>query len=217
MGLKEQIIFPEIDYDKVEAVRGMDIVFVTTVTSAPRSAQIRKRACVRPEYWFCRIGCTEARSRTGNGRPADRFFSIACSRGRCACRLPGSCPRIPGGITPVARDIVGRVPRTQAWIVDRREQAFEDTSVFAGGDPAAAQDYYLGFKYRRVPGTEAKYVAEWGLRQQLEDLRHVVRRARRGGREVILGGHSAAPPRPSRTRPGTSPADRATATSPGWC
>lgn len=30
LGLKEQIIFPEIDYDKVEKVRGMDIVFVTT-------------------------------------------------------------------------------------------------------------------------------------------------------------------------------------------
>ncbi len=30
MGLKEQIVFPEIDYDKVDAVRGMDIVIVTT-------------------------------------------------------------------------------------------------------------------------------------------------------------------------------------------
>ncbi len=30
MGLKEQIIFPEIDYDKVTDVRGMDIIFVTT-------------------------------------------------------------------------------------------------------------------------------------------------------------------------------------------
>ena len=30
LGLKEQLIFPEIDYDKVEKVRGMDIVFVTT-------------------------------------------------------------------------------------------------------------------------------------------------------------------------------------------
>ena len=30
MGLKEQIIFPEINYDKVDAIRGMDIVFVTT-------------------------------------------------------------------------------------------------------------------------------------------------------------------------------------------
>lgn len=30
MGLKEQIIFPEINYDKVDAVRGMDIIIVTT-------------------------------------------------------------------------------------------------------------------------------------------------------------------------------------------
>ncbi len=30
LGLKEQIVFPEINYDKVDTVRGMDIVFVTT-------------------------------------------------------------------------------------------------------------------------------------------------------------------------------------------
>lgn len=30
MGLKEQIVFPEIDYDKVDSVRGMDIVICTT-------------------------------------------------------------------------------------------------------------------------------------------------------------------------------------------
>ena len=30
MGLKEQIVFPEVDYDKVDSVRGMDIVIVTT-------------------------------------------------------------------------------------------------------------------------------------------------------------------------------------------
>lgn len=30
LGIKEQLIFPEIDYDKVEAIRGLDIVIVTT-------------------------------------------------------------------------------------------------------------------------------------------------------------------------------------------
>lgn len=30
LGIKEQLIFPEIEYDKVEKVRGMDIIFVTT-------------------------------------------------------------------------------------------------------------------------------------------------------------------------------------------
>lgn len=32
-GIKEQLIFPEIDYDKVEQVRGMDIMFVTTANT----------------------------------------------------------------------------------------------------------------------------------------------------------------------------------------
>ena len=33
LGLREQLIFPEIDYDKIDAVRGMDIAFVTTATT----------------------------------------------------------------------------------------------------------------------------------------------------------------------------------------
>ena len=33
MGIKEHIIFPEIDYDKVESIRGMDIVFCTTANT----------------------------------------------------------------------------------------------------------------------------------------------------------------------------------------
>jgi pimeloyl-ACP methyl ester carboxylesterase len=96
-----------------------------------------------------------------------------------------------GGITPVARDIARRVPSTQVWVVDRREQAFEDTAVFARRDPEAALDHYLGFKYRSVKGADAKFVADWGLEVQLNDLRSAVRRAARGGRRVVLGGHSA--------------------------
>jgi len=33
MGIKEQIIFPEIDYDKIDQIRGMDITFVTSTSS----------------------------------------------------------------------------------------------------------------------------------------------------------------------------------------
>ena len=33
LGLKEQLVFPEIDYDKIDKLRGMDIVFVTTAKS----------------------------------------------------------------------------------------------------------------------------------------------------------------------------------------
>ena len=42
MGLKEQIVFPEINYDRVDAVRGMDIVFVTTAgTDAEAKALLK--------------------------------------------------------------------------------------------------------------------------------------------------------------------------------
>ena len=33
MGVKEQIIFPEIDYDKIDALRGLDITLTTTARS----------------------------------------------------------------------------------------------------------------------------------------------------------------------------------------
>ena len=42
MGLKEQIIFPEILYDKVDSVRGMDIVFVTTAQTDAEAKALLK-------------------------------------------------------------------------------------------------------------------------------------------------------------------------------
>ena len=43
MGLKEQIIFPEIVYDKVEAVRGMNIVIVTTARNDAEAKALLKQ------------------------------------------------------------------------------------------------------------------------------------------------------------------------------
>lgn len=40
LGLKEQLIFPEIEYDKVSKIRGMDIVFVTTATTDEESREL---------------------------------------------------------------------------------------------------------------------------------------------------------------------------------
>ncbi|WP_366924843.1 50S ribosomal protein L5 [Metallumcola ferriviriculae] len=40
LGMKEQLIFPEIDYDKVDKVRGMDIVFVTSAKSDEESREL---------------------------------------------------------------------------------------------------------------------------------------------------------------------------------
>ena len=42
MGIKEQLIFPEIEYDKVDKLRGMDIVFVTTAKSDEESRELLK-------------------------------------------------------------------------------------------------------------------------------------------------------------------------------
>ena len=40
MGLKEQLIFPEIEYDKVDKIRGMDITFVTTATTDEEAKEL---------------------------------------------------------------------------------------------------------------------------------------------------------------------------------
>ena len=40
LGLKEQLIFPEIEYDKVEKIRGMDIVFVTTANTDEEAREL---------------------------------------------------------------------------------------------------------------------------------------------------------------------------------
>ena len=40
LGLKEQLIFPEIEYDKVDKIRGMDIVFVTTAKTDEEAKEL---------------------------------------------------------------------------------------------------------------------------------------------------------------------------------
>ncbi len=42
MGVKEQLIFPEIDYDKIDKVRGMDIIIVTTANTDEEARELLK-------------------------------------------------------------------------------------------------------------------------------------------------------------------------------
>ena len=42
LGIKEQLIFPEIEYDKVDKLRGMDIVFVTTAKTNEEALELLK-------------------------------------------------------------------------------------------------------------------------------------------------------------------------------
>ena len=40
LGIKEQLIFPEISYDKIDKVRGMDIIFVTTAKTDEEAKEL---------------------------------------------------------------------------------------------------------------------------------------------------------------------------------
>lgn len=40
LGVKEQLIFPEIEYDKVEKVRGMDVIVVTTAKTDEEAREL---------------------------------------------------------------------------------------------------------------------------------------------------------------------------------
>ena len=56
MGIKEQLIFPEIDYDKIDKVRGMDICFVTTANNrrrSPRAAYLDGRPVCEIRRDYC--------------------------------------------------------------------------------------------------------------------------------------------------------------------
>lgn len=42
MGVKEQIIFPEIDYDKIDKVRGLDVIITTTAKTDEEGRELLK-------------------------------------------------------------------------------------------------------------------------------------------------------------------------------
>jgi pimeloyl-ACP methyl ester carboxylesterase len=101
-----------------------------------------------------------------------------------------------GSLRLVAHDIADRLKDFQVWAIDRRTNTFEDTTGFGTGDPDRAFDYYLnggsidGRQHRPVQGRDVPFVRSWGLEVSVEDVRRVVSAARKGGRQVVLGGHS---------------------------
>ena len=109
-----------------------------------------------------------------------------------------------GDFTLLGRILTKRVDDLQVWAIDRRSQALEDTTYFeqtlAGRHSVQEMfDHYLGWltnggsppdHYRFVDTSTLGFAREWGMKTALDDARKVVRAAGRGGREVILGGHS---------------------------
>ncbi len=108
-----------------------------------------------------------------------------------------------GSFDLVAHELVKRVKGLQVWSIDRRPNQLEDTSAMVRalrGTVTSRQafDYYLGWigdpsvspRYRPLDDADYTFARRWGLKLAMEDTRRVVRAARRGGRTVILGGHS---------------------------
>jgi pimeloyl-ACP methyl ester carboxylesterase len=104
---------------------------------------------------------------------------------------------------PLASTIAKASEGWQVWAVERRENQLEDHSVVdeaKAGEASSEElfEYYLGYlsdpsvtdHYQSVADSEVPYAREWGMRVTVEDLRRVVKRARRLGGEVVVGGHS---------------------------
>jgi hypothetical protein len=104
---------------------------------------------------------------------------------------------------PLAKALVQRLKGWQVWAVERRENLLEDHSVLdrakAGtATPKQLFDYYLGWigdssitpHFQLIPDASVGYARDWGMRVEVEDLHRVVAAARKGGRTVVLGGHS---------------------------
>jgi hypothetical protein len=103
----------------------------------------------------------------------------------------------------IGRDLLERLPGWQIWSVERRENLLEDHSMLdraLSGKATLEQtfQYYLGWlgqtsppkHFEPVADASAGFVKRWGLNVAMQDLHRVIRAARRGGRTVVLGGHS---------------------------
>jgi len=103
-----------------------------------------------------------------------------------------------GNFSVIGPELARQVPGLQVWAMDRRTQALEDTSMMkkaATGKANAKQllEYYLPGAKQQFKPHEAKdfqFMKHWGMQMQLEDARVVIQAAAKGGRTVVLGGHS---------------------------
>jgi hypothetical protein len=108
-----------------------------------------------------------------------------------------------GNTSLVGDAIAKRLRGWQVWSISRRETLLKDHGMLdrllAGrATTQEAFDYYLGWignpaitDHVRIPAdADVGYAREWGMAVTIADLRRVVRQARKGGRTVVLGGHS---------------------------
>jgi pimeloyl-ACP methyl ester carboxylesterase len=108
-----------------------------------------------------------------------------------------------GYFEPLAKSIVKELPEWQVWAVERRENFIEDQSelnLLKQGkvSPTDLFNFYLGYlsnssvtnHYHPVPDSAVPFARQWGMNTEINDLRVVVKAAAKGGRTVVMGGHS---------------------------
>ena len=89
-GIKEQIIFPEIDFEKVDAVRGMDVCFVTTAKTDEEGKELLKALALRSlRITKEEITMAKLSMKLKQSRPA-KFSTRAYTRCRI-CGAPTPC------------------------------------------------------------------------------------------------------------------------------
>jgi pimeloyl-ACP methyl ester carboxylesterase len=104
---------------------------------------------------------------------------------------------------PVMEFIASEADDWQVWTIERRENLLEDHSML---DQAKARmingdqlfDYYLGYltdssitnHYQPVPDDQVPFARGWGMKVAVMDIKQVVKRAKKLGGKVVLGGHS---------------------------
>jgi pimeloyl-ACP methyl ester carboxylesterase len=104
---------------------------------------------------------------------------------------------------PLAKTVVSRARGWQVWAVERRENLLEDHSVLDRAKQGTATalelfNYYLGWlvdpsittHFQLIPDSDVAFAREWGMNVEIEDLRRVVKVAKRRGHKVVVGGHS---------------------------
>jgi len=94
LGVKEQIIFPEIDYDKIDAMRGLNITIATTAKSDAEAKALLaafkfpfKNYPETEEPWRKRLSSIATRS-AGWWSRNTRRSALSCSRSRATSRFP---------------------------------------------------------------------------------------------------------------------------------
>ena len=109
-----------------------------------------------------------------------------------------------GDFTLLARELVKDRKGLAVWSIDRRSQVLEDTAMFERADRGEASlqemfDHYLGWltnggtpadHFNFLDTDTVPFAADWGMETALDDARAVVKKAAKGGRSVLLGGHS---------------------------